>query len=232
MTRTLVCFGDSLTEGAIGASYVDVLRAELPGVRVVNAGINGDTTINLLRRAERDVIAHHPDFIIILVGLNDLATVYGDRLQRRYYHMVKRVRIELTPRRFAQSYRQLIRLLRERTNAQLALCTLTTLGEAPDEPIQQQVDAYSHIIRALADQEGLPLIDVRRAFWDAICADPRPGPPYKLWMPLLDQAAVRLGQNYAGIAAKRGYHLLCDGVHLGDAGARLVADTMLPYFRF
>src|SRR4051794_36770435 len=57
--KTLVCFGDSLTEGAIGASYVDLLRVRLPlAVRVINAGINGDTTLNLLRRVERDVVSH------------------------------------------------------------------------------------------------------------------------------------------------------------------------------
>jgi hypothetical protein len=43
--KTLVCFGDSPTEGA---------RERLPAaVRVINAGINGDTTINLLRRYQR-----------------------------------------------------------------------------------------------------------------------------------------------------------------------------------
>jgi lysophospholipase L1-like esterase len=40
--KTLICFGDSLTEGVIGASYVDILRAQLPAaIRVINAGING-----------------------------------------------------------------------------------------------------------------------------------------------------------------------------------------------
>jgi lysophospholipase L1-like esterase len=50
-------------------------------------------------------------------------------------------------------------------------------------------------------------------------------------MPLLDQASVSLGQNYDHIAARRGYRLLCDGVHLSADGARLVADTMLPFVR-
>jgi lysophospholipase L1-like esterase len=67
--KTLVCFGDSLTEGAIGASYVDILRQRLPAaVRVINAGINGDTAINLLRRLDRDVVPYRPDLVMILVG--------------------------------------------------------------------------------------------------------------------------------------------------------------------
>ena len=37
--QTLICFGDSITEGMIGASYVEKLRAGLPSVRVINAGV-------------------------------------------------------------------------------------------------------------------------------------------------------------------------------------------------
>ena len=196
--KTLVCFGDSLTEGAIGASYVDIVRERLAGqARVVNAGVNGDTTLNLLGRVERDVIALQPDAVVILAGLNDLTTAYAT--------------------------------LRERSHARLALCTLTTVGERLDDPFQAYIDAYCAIIRALAEQERLPLIDLRAAFCAALAADPRDGPPYHIWTPLLDWATIGLrGQSYAALAERRGYRLLCDGAHLAEAGALLVAETMLP----
>jgi lysophospholipase L1-like esterase len=151
--KTLVCFGDSLTEGAIGASYVELLRQRLPGARVVNAGINGDTTLNLLRRIDRDVARHRPDLIVLLVGMNDVGTAYGEPAIRPYYRVLKRVGIAITPRRFAHLYRRLIAALRACTDARLALCTLTTLGERPNDPIQATLDAYSTIVRALALQE-------------------------------------------------------------------------------
>ena len=98
--KTLICFGDSLTEGVIGAAYVDILREQLPAaVRVINAGINGDTTINLLRRLKRDVAPYRPDLVVILVGLNDLTTAYGRRSNRAYYRCIKRVPMALTPAR-------------------------------------------------------------------------------------------------------------------------------------
>ncbi|MDQ2997913.1 MAG: SGNH/GDSL hydrolase family protein [Chloroflexota bacterium] len=229
--KTLVCFGDSLTEGVIGASYVDILRARLPAaIRVINAGINGDTTINLLRRFERDVMPYHPDLVVILVGLNDLTTAYGWPSNRAYYRFIKRVPIALTPILFARAYQRLISELRRRTNAQLALCTLTTVGEQPDNVFQAHIDAYSTIIRALAAREQLPLIDLRSAFRAALAADPRAGPPYYIWTPLLDATEIRLrGRTYAELGARRGYRLLCDGAHLADAGAALVAETMLPF---
>ena len=229
--KTLVCFGDSLTEGVIGASYVDILRARLPAdIRVINAGINGDTTVNLLRRFERDVVPYHPDLVMILVGLNDLTTAYGWPSNRAYYRFIKRVPIALTPMRFARAYQRLISQLRRHTNAQLALCTLTTVGEQPDNVFQTYIEAYSTIIRALAEREQLPLLDLRSAFQAALAEDPRDGPPYYIWTPVLDAAAIRLrGRTYAELGTRRGYQLLCDGAHLADAGAALVAETMLPF---
>jgi lysophospholipase L1-like esterase len=230
--KTLVCFGDSLTEGTIGASYVELLREWLPGTRVINAGINGDTTLNLLRRVERDVAPQRPDLVVLLVGLNDVGTAYGEPPLRPYYRLAKRVGIAITPRRFARLNRQLIAALRDCTDARLALCTLTTLGERPDDPIQTTIDAYSTVIRALALQERLPLIDLRAAFRAALAADPRDGPPYHIWTHVLDWGAIRWrGRSYAGLGARRGYRLLCDGAHLSEAGAALVAETMLPCVR-
>jgi lysophospholipase L1-like esterase len=229
--KTLICFGDSLTEGVIGASYVAILRAQLPAaIRVINAGINGDTTINLLRRFERDIVPYHPDLVVILVGLNDLTTAYGWPSNRAYYRFIKRVPIALTPILFARAYQRLIAELRRNTQAQLALCTLTTVGERLDNPFQTYIDAYSTVIHALAERERLPLIDLRRAFRAVLLEDPRDGPPYYIWTPLLDAAAIGLrGRTYAELGARRGYRLLCDGAHLAEAGAALVAETMLPF---
>ncbi|HWQ16163.1 MAG TPA: GxxExxY protein, partial [Roseiflexaceae bacterium] len=229
-TRTVVCLGDSLTQGTIGASYVDALRRRLgPGVRVVNAGVDGDTVPNLLRRLDRDVAPHRPDLVVVLVGLNDMGAAYGEPVQRAYYRFVKRAPLNLTPPRFAAAYRCLIAALRERTGAAVALCTLTAIGESPDDPAQALVEAYSAVVQALALQEGLPLIDLRAAFRAAIAADPRPGPPYRIWMAPLDRLAVRLpGASYTALTARRGYRLLCDGVHLAEAGAELVAAVMAP----
>ena len=231
-TPTLVCFGDSITQGTIGASYVDILRRDLaPRVRVINAGVDGDTTVNLLRRVTRDVAPHRPDLVTVLVGLNDIGAAYGEPVQRAYSRHVKRTPLDLTPRRYIAAYRRLLAELRAGTRATIVLCTLTTIGEDPAAPIQHVVDAYSTAVRALALQEGLPLIDLRARFRAALDADPRPGPPYRIWQAPLDSAAVRLGGSYDALTSRRGFRLLCDGVHLAQPGAELVADEMLPAVR-
>jgi len=71
---TVVALGDSLTRG-VGASskettYVGLLEQELRVV-IGNKGVSGDTTNDALMRLDRDVLAEHPDIVIVLLGSND-----------------------------------------------------------------------------------------------------------------------------------------------------------------
>jgi acyl-CoA thioesterase I len=233
MTPTIVFLGDSITEGRIGASYVERVRAQLgETAHVINAGVNGDTVVNLRRRVARDVAPHRPDIVVVMVGLNDIGTVYARPFQRAYYQLLKGNQQALTLRHFVAGYRDLLHELRRQTTAQIVLSTPTTLTEQPDKPVQPIVDAYAVVVWALANQEGLHVIDVRSAFRHAISADPRPGPDYQLERALSDMLAIRFrGATYPELAARRGYRLLVDGVHLTETGAEITADVMVEGLR-
>lgn len=64
----IVFVGDSITEGW---RMLDQDFAAL-GVKVVNRGISGDTTPNLVYRLEDDILALQPRGLVILIGTNDL----------------------------------------------------------------------------------------------------------------------------------------------------------------
>lgn len=70
---TVVALGDSLTYG-YGASqetsYPTVL-AELTKWTVINAGVNGDTSADVLARVE-DIVKQTPDLVLLGVGGNDV----------------------------------------------------------------------------------------------------------------------------------------------------------------
>lgn len=74
LSRTIVCFGDSLTYGT-GAGraegYPERLKA-LTGREVINAGVPGDTTTLALARLERDVLSRRPGYVLLTLGGNDL----------------------------------------------------------------------------------------------------------------------------------------------------------------
>lgn len=68
----IVCIGDSLTAcGGEGGKYTDWLSQWLSDDEVINKGIGGDTLDGGRRRFERDVLALHPDIVVIELGAND-----------------------------------------------------------------------------------------------------------------------------------------------------------------
>ena len=63
----LVFLGDSITQG-----WGDDIGGSLPGVKVANRGISGDTTRGVLIRLEEDVLSLKPAGVVLLIGTNDL----------------------------------------------------------------------------------------------------------------------------------------------------------------
>ncbi len=71
--QTIICFGDSLTEGVgadPGRDYPSVLSRKL-GFPIHNAGRRGDTTAAALERLSRDVLDKNPRLVVVLLGGND-----------------------------------------------------------------------------------------------------------------------------------------------------------------
>jgi len=76
----VVMLGDSTTAvrpGAIDRVYASRVEQSLVEsgfpVRVINAGVGGNSTTDGLDRFDRDVLTHHPDLVVIQFGINDSA---------------------------------------------------------------------------------------------------------------------------------------------------------------
>lgn len=73
MYKPIICIGDSITHGfpfGPAWSWVAVLNRLLP-VEVINRGVNGDTTSDMLFRFQTDVLNHNPSITVIMGGTND-----------------------------------------------------------------------------------------------------------------------------------------------------------------
>jgi len=71
--KNIVCFGDSMTFGygaEPGADYPSALT-KMTSIPVINAGIDGDTSTEALKRLESDVLERDPLLVIIEFGGND-----------------------------------------------------------------------------------------------------------------------------------------------------------------
>jgi lysophospholipase L1-like esterase len=73
MSRVVLCIGDSITYGyPFGPAWSWVaLVGEALQINMINRGINGDSTANMLYRFNRDVVQHNPDATVIMGGAND-----------------------------------------------------------------------------------------------------------------------------------------------------------------
>ncbi|MDA1165227.1 MAG: GDSL-type esterase/lipase family protein [Planctomycetota bacterium] len=99
---TVVCFGDSVTgvyyHTGSRRAYTDMLGIALQRVsgsqnlRMVNAGISGNTTVNALSRIDRDVLEHKPDLVTIMFGLNDMTRVPLDDYRANLKAIVEKCR--------------------------------------------------------------------------------------------------------------------------------------------
>ncbi len=77
----IVCFGDSLTRGvSFVKGRMRILKENYPAFlqqfasdhfTIINKGVFNDNSDLLLSRVEKDVVAEHPDYVIINIGGND-----------------------------------------------------------------------------------------------------------------------------------------------------------------
>lgn len=79
MKRKIVFIGNSIVNGfpfKRSQCFVSLIRAD-SGYEVINKGSNGETTLDILSRFDKDVISHSPDIVFIMTGTNDF--IYGER---------------------------------------------------------------------------------------------------------------------------------------------------------
>jgi len=204
---TIVSFGSSTTarRGKLKV-YSTILEQELPArgipVKVFNAGVPGDTTVRARKRFERDVLAHKPSVVIIFLGGNDSAV---DVSKGRTTPRVARPLYEKNLTFF-------IRTLRER-EAHTILMTPNLwrwtpklrriYGKPPHDvtdPFGMNVSLRKHCasVRKVAKAEGVPLVDVFRAF-----------------------------EDYDKVEGQSVDDLFLDGMHPNDKGQRIIADLLI-----
>ncbi len=171
----LVMIGDSITDagraqpvgeglgGALGSGYVSLVDALLGaaypelGIRVVNMGTGGHTVRDLQARWQPDVLNQKPDWLSIMIGINDVWRQFDSPL---------RTETHVLPDEYE---RTLDALLSQTRPAVQNIVLLTPFYIEPNhaDAMRARMDEYGAIVRRLSEKHGTLFVDTQAAF-DAV----------------------------------------------------------------
>lgn len=198
--KKVIFFGDSITEAGVKpGGYITMMKemikpiSSTESMELIGAGIGGNKVYDLYLRMDQDVLAAKPDVVVIYVGVNDV------------WHK-QSFGTGTDPDKFERFYQAIIKKLKDQ-NIKPVLCTPAVIGERTDfsNELDGDLNKYSNIIRKLASDQKIPLVDLRKSFLD-----------YNL--------KNNPGNLESGI-------LTTDRVHLNEKGNRLVAEKMLEVIK-
>lgn len=220
-----VFLGDSLTWGGYGGNFVPLVADALPEHQMINAGVGGDTVVNLLRRLDAVLEQHQPDAVFVMVGGND-ATSYSMPLTRPYYKKSKGLETGfVSPDEFISHYRDLLLHLQLKH-------ILTFVGLAPTEYNRELVQvkrAYNQATQALADSLKIPVLDLDTPFTPSQPIDRAP-----VDIAFIQQIGTRASQGWTDFENERqkwGYYYTFDGMHLLPESAEAFAKLIVPFLK-
>lgn len=206
----VVAAGASMTRGALGADWVGALRErkEFGGHRFVNAGVNGNTSADLLGRLDTDVLDCHPDAVIVLVGTND-------------------VRDDVPLATYRKNLTALIGRITTAGTGHVALMSLPPLGEDPDDEVNRRLAGYNRVIAETAAAAGIDHLPLHERIADLVRQHGDPSARYDFGFTLAFAAAAQhylFGRSWDQVAHSRGSDLFVDGIHLSDRSGAVVTD--------
>lgn len=155
--------GEGLFENlGSGKSYVRQVESLLAAVyperviRVVNAGISGNTSRDLLARWERDVLPYRPQWVSICIGVNDVWRQFDCPAQKEWH---------VLPEEYRENVENMILSVKE-TAKGVVLMTPYYMEPNKSDAMRARIDEYIAVLRGLADKHGCIFIDLQ-AEWDA-----------------------------------------------------------------
>lgn len=168
----LVMIGDSITDngrakpvgeglfGAIGNSYVGLVSALLGttypdrNIRVVNMGTSGDTVRELKARWKTDVFDLKPDWLSIMIGVNDVWRQFDLPLQTEIHV-------------YLDEYRETLEELVKSTLPSvkgLVLMTPYYMEPNKNDAMRHTMDEYGAVVKEIAEKYDTTLVDTQAAF--------------------------------------------------------------------
>ncbi len=152
--------GQGAFDQALGNGYVSLVDAALTAmypdfaIRVINMGISGNTVRDLKARWQTDVLELQPDWLSIMIGINDVWHHFNHPWQ---------VELLISVDEYAHTLDDLILQVRSRLQG-LILMMPYVLEPNRGEPMRARMDRYGAVVAELAVQHDALLIDTQAVF--------------------------------------------------------------------
>ncbi len=176
---TLLMIGDSITDsgrgrpigesGDLGNGYVALVHARLSAtcpeqrIRIRNMGIGGHTVRDLAARWQSDVLDLKPDWLSIMIGINDVWRQFDAPLQTEWHVSLDE---------YASTLEQLVRTTRPHLKG-LVLMTPYFIEPDREDPMRAMMDRYGQVVLRLAENYEAIAVDTQAAF-DAVLTEFHP----------------------------------------------------------
>jgi lysophospholipase L1-like esterase len=231
----VVCLGASMVRGQVSYDFVKLLdrRMAKDGFQFINAGVAGNQAYNVLMRLD-SIIDYQPDFVIILVGTNDVTATLSPTLAG-ISRLTKRFPQPPSAKFYHDNMLKIVKTLKEKTSAKIALVSLPVLGEDLESISNQRIKEYNALLEEIADGEQvsyLPVYERQEEYLRKV--QPGSGRPYESGGMLSIKALARhylLRQSFDEISRKNHFLLVTDGIHMNSRGAIFIADEIESFLR-
>ncbi len=166
----LLFIGDSITDcgrerpigqdDGLGNGYVSLVNAFLAscnppwGIQVLNTGISGNTVRDLEARWQSDALGLQPDWLSIMIGINDVWRHFDAPLQAGDHVSLEE---------YAATLARIIRATKPQLKGLILMAPYYIEPDRTD-PMRTMMDRYGCVVRQLAERYGAVFVDSQSAF--------------------------------------------------------------------
>ena len=169
--KVVMFTGDSITDcdrarpigdgfGKMGNSYLARIFVDTwadfttHNIHYLNSAISGNTTKMLLDRFDTDVLAYDPDYVFMMIGVNDVW---------RHFDGSRFTEVLISPKETAENMEKMILKTKEK-GATPVIISPYFLDGNHDDPMRKMVDEINAYYKELAEKYEIGYIDVQSKF--------------------------------------------------------------------
>lgn len=229
--KTVVFIGDSLTHATLNESYPKRIAKKFPQFDFVNAGVNGYMTVDILGRLD-NIVRCKPDLVTILLGTNDAnGSIPGNSGTYEKSKFFPEDSSKFwTEERFRSDYSKIVEILKERTNANIALLSLPPLGEELGSPQFERSVEYSNVIKEIAEENNFAYLPAGEKMIEYLEEHPSnshiPFAKSNIAMFKAVFSHYLLRKSWDEISERNGFSLLTDHIHLNNKAVSIIEEAV------